>query len=37
MSSEVIDLTVDAPLPEEIKNHWIPLDGEAIPHLLYFT
>ena len=37
MSSEVIDLTIDVPLPEEIKNYWIPLEGESVPHLLHFT
>ena len=37
MSSEVINLTIDIPLPEEIKNHWIPLDGESVPHLLHLT
>jgi hypothetical protein len=37
MSSEVIDLTVESPLPEGIKKYWIPLDGESIPHLLFFT
>ena len=36
MSSEIIDLTIDSPLPEEIKEYWLPPDGESVPHLLYF-
>ena len=36
MSSEVIDLTLDPILPEEIKEYWLPHDGESVPHLLYF-
>jgi hypothetical protein len=36
MSSEVIDLTVDSPLPKGIQECWLPLDGESVPHLLHF-
>ncbi|KAF9643803.1 hypothetical protein BDM02DRAFT_3191200 [Thelephora ganbajun] len=37
MSSEVIDLTIETPLPEDIKQDWIPLDGLSVPHLFQFT
>ena len=37
MSTEIIDLTIDAFLPEDIKQQWIPLDGHSIPHLFQFT
>ena len=37
MSAEIIDLTIEAFLPEDIKQHWIPLDGQSVPHLFQFT
>lgn len=37
MSSEAIDLTIDYPLPNNIKQDWIPLDGRSVPHLFQFT
>ena len=37
MSAEIIDLTIDVFLPEDIKQHWIPLDGHSIPYLFQFT
>jgi len=37
MSSEVIDLTIEIPLPENIRQDWIPLDGQSVPHLFHFT
>ena len=37
MSAEIIDLTIEAPLPEYIKKYWIPLDGQSVPHLFQFT
>lgn len=37
MSSEAIDLTIEIPLPEEIRQNWIPLDGQSVPHLFQFT
>ena len=37
MSLEIIDLTVEAFLPNEIKQDWIPQDGLAVPHLFWFT
>jgi hypothetical protein len=37
MSSETIDLTIEAFLPEDIKHEWIPLDGLSVPHLFQFT
>ena len=37
MSSEVIDLTIEIFLPEDIKQNWIPLDGQPVPHLFQFT
>ena len=35
MSSDTIDLTVSI-LPEHIKQNWIPLDGQSVPHLFQF-
>lgn len=37
MSAEIIDLTIEPFLPEEIKQHWIPLDGQPVSHLFQFT
>ena len=37
MSSKVIDLTMDVIFPEDIRQHWIPLDGLPVPHLFQFT
>src|ERR1700733_10148187 len=37
MSSEIIDLTVDTPLPEYIKLNWLPLEGLSVPHLFQFV
>jgi len=37
MSSGVIDLTTEIPLPKDIKENWIPLDGESVPHLFQFN
>jgi len=36
MSSGIIDLTIEISLPEDIKQHWIPLDGQSVPHLFQF-
>lgn len=37
MSSEIIDLTIEAPLPEDIRQNWIPLEGRSVLHLFQFT
>ena len=37
MAAEIIDLTIEPFLPEDIKQHWIPLDGQSVPHLFEFT
>ena len=37
MLSEIIDLTIEIPFPEDIKKHWMPLDGKSVPHLFHFT
>ena len=37
MSSEAIDLTIEISLPEEVKQDWIPLDVQSVPHLFQFT
>ena len=37
MSAEIIDLTIEPFLPEDIKQDWIPLDGHSVPHLFQFT
>ena len=37
MSAEIIDLTIEPFLPEDIKQHWIPLDGQSVPHLFQFA
>jgi len=37
MSAEIIDLTIEPFLPEYIKHHWIPLDGQPVSHLFQFT
>ena len=37
MSSGIIDLTIEISLPEDIKQHWIPLDGQSVPHLFQFS
>jgi len=37
MSTEIIDLTIEVFLPEDIKQHWIPLDGHSVSHLFQFT
>jgi hypothetical protein len=37
MSSDIIDLTVEVFLPEDIKQSFIPLDGLPVPHLFSFT
>ena len=37
MSNEIIDLTIEAFLPEDIKQYWIPLEGHSVPHLFQFT
>jgi hypothetical protein len=36
MPSEIVDLTVEAFLPEDIKLGWIPLDGLSVSHLFQF-
>ena len=37
MSSEIIDLTVEVFLPENIKQDWILFNGQSVPHLFQFT
>jgi hypothetical protein len=37
MASEIIDLTIDVFLPEDIKCNWIPVEGRSVPHLFQFT
>ena len=37
MSPEIIDLTVDISLPDDIKQGWIPINGLSVPHLFQFT
>jgi len=37
MLSDIIDLTHEAPLPEDIRQDWLPLDGQSVPHLFQFT
>jgi hypothetical protein len=37
MSSQIIDLTTEIPFPEDIKKHWLPLDGQSVPHLFIFN
>jgi hypothetical protein len=37
MSSETIDVSIEVFLPVNIKQDWIPLDGQSVPHLFQFT
>jgi hypothetical protein len=34
--SNTIDLTTEAFLPEGIKQDWLPLNGQSVPHLFKF-
>jgi len=37
MLPETIDLTTEVFLPEDIKQGWLPLDGQSVLHLFHFT
>ena len=37
MSSDIIDLTCETLLPENIRQNWLLLDGQSVPHLFQFT
>jgi len=37
MTPETIDLTIEVFLPEDIKQDWMPVDGQSVPHLFQFN